>query len=95
MCGPVVGRDPRRLSSQGRFDLLAATPVVSASVPGSGARTWCDVTRFAVDVAPVVGIDVKGNKRFASVCGPLLEKPIEQPFPRRRMHLRRLGQHAV
>ena len=50
------------------------------------------VARLAVDVAPVVGIDVKGD--FACVCGPLLEELIEQPFPA-AMHARRPGQHAV
>ncbi len=53
------------------------------------------VTRFTIDVAPVVGIDVKRNEWFACSCSALLEKAIEQPFPCRGVDARRLGQYAV
>lgn len=39
------------------------------------------IARLAVDIASVVNINVKGNEWFARLCRPLLEKPVEQPFP--------------
>ena len=53
------------------------------------------VARLAVDVARVVGVDIKGDERFARLGGALLEKTVEQLFPGRGMHARRLGQHPV
>ena len=50
----------------------------------------CDavVTRLAVDVARIVGGDIKGHERLARLGGALLEKPVEQLFPGRGMHAR-------
>ncbi len=53
------------------------------------------VTRFAIDVASVVGIDVKTDEGFACCCSALLKKAVEQPFPRRGVHAGRLCQHTV
>jgi hypothetical protein len=50
---------------------------------------------FAIDVAPIVGIDVKRNEGFACCGSALLKKTIEQPFPSRGVQARRLGQYAV
>ena len=48
-----------------------------------------------VHVAAVVVLNVEWNKRFAGLCGSLLEKLIEQSLPGRRMHPGCLGQHSV
>ena len=53
------------------------------------------VARLAVDVAPVVGVDVEGDEGFARLGGALLEKLVEQLFPGRGMHARGPGQHPV
>ena len=58
-------------------------------------RLHAVVTRFAVDVAQVVGIDIERHERLARSGRPFLKKPIEQFLPRRRVHARRPGQHPV
>jgi hypothetical protein len=53
------------------------------------------VTGLAIDVASVVGVEVKGNERFARLCRPLLQKPIEQLFPGHGMDAGRFRQDPI
>jgi hypothetical protein len=53
------------------------------------------VTRFAIDVGLVIGVDIKRDECFACSYSALLEKAIEQPFPSRGVYGRRFGQYAV
>jgi hypothetical protein len=43
----------------------------------------------------MVEIDVEGDEGFACACRALLKKAVEEPFPRRGVHARRLGQYGV
>jgi hypothetical protein len=46
-------------------------------------------------VAAIVVVDVERDQGFAGLYGLLLQKLIDKSLPRRRVHSRRLGQHAV
>jgi hypothetical protein len=53
------------------------------------------VTRFSVDILTVVAIGIERPELFAALVGALPQILVEQPLPRRRMRLRRVGHHAV